>query len=306
MRRTYSRANATTVVPRIRGKTNTIFNLCPQGYEMTVERFGKLRTIHRPGWFIAIPLIDRIAHKVDTREIVIDVEPQSGYTKDNVATAASGTIYLRITDTMKACYEVQNVLYAIVSLAQSSMRSAIGDVDLDTLNHDRNRLNTGVRDAMIGTTQQWGAHVIRFELQKVIYDEAVQKAMDKQAVAERVRREQVLAAEADKTSSQRRSEGEMQAIMNIAEGRKQQVLLAAQAKKEAIETIASALDRAHGDTAMHLELATKYIELMTGTIEKAKMNTLFLPDNVMDIGKMLGGSMAILDNIKRSDSKHMD
>ena len=286
-------------VQHIRGKINTIFNLCPQGYEMTVERFGKLHSIHDPGWFIALPFIDNIAHVVDTRELVIDVEPQSGYTKDNVATTVSGTAFLRIVNTRIACYNVQNVLYAVTCLAQSSMRTAIGDVDVDTLNHDRNRLNTWVHGAMAKTAEQWGARVTRFELQKVTYDEAVQKAMDKQAVAERVRREQVLAAEADKTSSQRRSEGEMQAIINIAEARKQQVLLSAQAKREAIEIIASALDKNHGDTAMHLELATKYIELMTGTIEKAKMNTLFLPDNVMDIGKILGGSMGILNNFKK-------
>lgn len=290
-------------LPRIRSKTNTIFNLCPQGFEMTVERLGTLHSIRKPGWFIAIPFIDQIKHVVDTREIILDVEPQLGYTKDNVATMASGTVFVRIINTNKACYEIQNVLYAVVSLAQSSMRTAIGNVDVDTLNHDRNSLNSWVHNAMEKTSDLWGAHVSRFELQKVTYDEAVQKAMDKQAVAERVRREQVLAAEADKTSAQRRSEGEMQAIVNIAEARKQQVLLAAQAKKEAIEIIAGGLSKEHGDKAMNLELAMKYIELMTGTIEKAKMNTMFLPDNVMDLGKVLGGSMGILNNLKPEHKK---
>jgi regulator of protease activity HflC (stomatin/prohibitin superfamily) len=276
------------------GKINTILNVCPKGEVHMVERLGKLHRVQEAGLYVAIPLVDDIKNVVDMRELVIDIEPQSGYTKDNVAAAASGTIFIQITDPVKACYNVRRVLYAIVNLACSTMRAGMGTVELDVLNHDRLALNKTVLSGMGDIEAKYGARVERFELQKVLYDDAVQKAMDKQAIAERQRREDVLGAEADKTAMERRSQGEQRAIINVAEAHNQSTILAAQAKTESIKIIAASLDAKNGHTAMNLELADKYMTMMTDTVAKAHMNTMFFPDNMADLPKVLGSAMGIL------------
>lgn len=218
VQRSYASVNVHNYPP---SGTNTCFNVVPEGYVMTQERFGKLYRIRSPGWFLTIPFVDKITNVVDMREITIPIEPQWGTTKDNVSVSAGGALYVRVKDPEQFCYAIYRPLVAMQTLAIRSMRSAIGSVELDTLFHDRNTLNKTIMDAMSGEkAEQWGVVCSRYELTEVTADKAVQKAMDLQSVAERDRRKEVLNAEADKTTMVRRSEGKKQHFINIAEGKK--------------------------------------------------------------------------------------
>ena len=195
---------------------------------MMIERFGQLHRVQEAGLFVAIPVVDRIAYEVDVRELALVIEPQSGVTQDNVDVAVGGALYCIVEDAEKACYRVRRPLFALTQEAMSAMRTAIGRVTLDDLFHNRMALNTAVQDAMDHSAEDWGIRVKRYELREIIPDPAVKLAMDKQAVAERTRRETVLSAQADREAAITRSEGDRQAAINRAEGDKQRVVLQAQ------------------------------------------------------------------------------
>lgn len=287
-------------------KFNTIVNVCPRGYNMIVERFGRMHDIKEAGLFFAIPFVDRINYVVDTRELTLVIEPQSGVTCDNVDVHVGGALFVTINDPEKACYSVRRPLFALTQEAMAAMRTAIGKVTLDDLFHDRLALNHAVQDAMGHTTKDWGASVNRYELREIIPDGTVKEAMDKQAVAERTRRETVLTAQADREAIITRSEGERQGAINIAEGNRQQVVLSAEADAEkvkleadakayAIDIVAKAMEAQGGRTAMDFTLASKYLESLVNVLPNSKMNTVFLPQDMGDLPKLMGTAMGIID-----------
>lgn len=300
----YTGVNISSYPP---GKFNMIANVCPKGHLMMVERFGKLHSVKSPGLFFAIPFIDRIRYNLDMREMTLTVRPQSGVTQDNVKVTAGGSLYVRIVDEEKACYAVRRVLVAVEQLAMSSMRTAIGKVDLDKMFHDRSSINEKIKRDMNITEEKWGIVVERYELTTINADKKVEEAMDLQSVAERDRRKEVLNAQAAKTAMIERSEGERQHYINIAEGKKAQalleaeaqkqtILLEAQAKKEAIEMVAETLTTPEGRRAQDFLLAKEYLGTIANVLPASNMNTVFLPQNLGDIPKMMGTAMGILDN----------
>lgn len=191
-------------------KFNTIFNVCPRGKNMVIERFGQMHRIQDAGYFFAIPIMDRVRYVIDVRELTLVVQPQSGVTSDNVDVHVGGALFATVTDTEKACYKVRRPLFALTQEAMSAMRTAIGKVTLDDLFHNRLALNHAVQEAMAHTEEDWGVAVKRYELREIIPDPTVKAAMDKQAVAERTRRETVLTAQADREAIITRSEGDRQ------------------------------------------------------------------------------------------------
>lgn len=285
---------------------NTVFNVVPKGYTVSHERFGRLLTFRKPGWFLALPFIDRITNVVDMREITIPIEPQWGTTRDNVSVKAGGALYVRVLAPENFCYNVRRPLTAIKTLAISSMRSAIGSVDLDTLFHDRTTLNAKILLAMSQEKiHEWGMVCGRYELTEVEADDAVQKAMDLQSVAERDRRKEVLNAEADKTAMIMRSEGKKQHFINLAEGKKQQVileaesikesiLLKAEADRQAIALLASTLDTPEGRRAQDYLLGKGYLDTLASVLPSSKLNTVFLPNNIGDLPKLMATATGIL------------
>lgn len=295
-------------------KVNTILNVCPKGHVMMIERFGKLNRVQQPGLFFAIPFVDKIRYNVDMREITLSIVPQSGVTQDNVKVSVGGSLYIRIVDEEKACYAVRRVLVAIEQLAMSSMRTAIGKVDLDKLFHDRSSINHKIKQDMAITEEKWGVIVERYELRSINADQKVQEAMDLQSVAERDRRKEVLNAQAAKTAMIERSEGEKQQYINVAEGRKTQalleaealqqtILLEAQAKRDAIEMVAKTLQTPEGRRAQDFLLAKEYLAALTKVLPASKMNTIFLPNNLGDLPKLMGTAMGILDSNKNTENK---
>jgi regulator of protease activity HflC (stomatin/prohibitin superfamily) len=232
---------------------NTVLNICPQGEVMVVERLGKLHAVKEAGWFIAIPFVDNISYRIDMREKALSINPQAAITKDNVHVQVSGNLYCQFTDAEKAAYGSKNPLYAVKQLAQSSMRAAIGELELDQILHARAQLNTMIRTTIQEAATKWvlfliclnilieadlrsqGVEIMRYEITEVMPDKVIMEAMDKQAAAERGRRKKVLDAEGntriknfwgtyltppagDKRSAELESEGIKIKMQNESEG----------------------------------------------------------------------------------------
>jgi regulator of protease activity HflC (stomatin/prohibitin superfamily) len=185
---------------------------------MIVERLGKFHSTHEGGWFLAIPGLDSIRFVIDMREKALSISPQSAITKDNVHVHVSGNLYCQFVDAEKAAYGSKNPLYAVKQHAQSSMRAAIGELELDEILHARAHLNAVIRQSVQESAQAWGLEIKRYEITEVCPDKFITEAMDKQAAAERNRRKKVLDAEGDKRSLELESEGLKIKMKNESEG----------------------------------------------------------------------------------------
>lgn len=215
-----------------RSKHNSIINVCPQASMMVVERLGKLHSIKEGGWFIAIPLLDNIRFVVDMREKALSISPQSAITKDNVHVHVSGNLYCQFVDAERAAYGSKNPLYAVRQHAQSSMRAAIGEMELDDILHARAQLNTMIKTSVQESAQAWGLEIKRYEITEVTPDKFITEAMDKQAAAERDRRKKVLDAEGDKRAAELESEGQKIRMKNESEGMLIKITNEAEARKK--------------------------------------------------------------------------
>mmetsp|Transcript_3312 Transcript_3312/g.8434 ORF Transcript_3312/g.8434 Transcript_3312/m.8434 type:complete len:419 (+) Transcript_3312:134-1390(+) len=295
-------------------KSNTILNIVPQGKRMVVERFGKLHAIHESGYFIAVPFVDSIAYVIDVRERALDILPQSAITRDNVSVEVSGNLFVRVADPERAAYGARNPLYAVMMHAQSAMRSAIGELELDEILHNRAGLNTLIKGSLQEAAVAWGLEVRRYELTEITPDDQIRIAMDKQAAAERDRREQVLRAEGDKRRAELTSEGvkislknesegkliqvtneaeaEKLRILKEAEGQAEAVKIQAVAQAEAISQIAEQLGKAGGQNAAALALAKDYVK-MYGEMG-SKSNTMFFQEKAGDAQSLVVQAMAAM------------
>ena len=285
---------------------------------MVVERFGKLHDIHESGYFFAIPVIDRIAYVIDVRERAVDILPQAAITRDNVSVEVSGNLFVRVVDPERAAYGARNPLYAVMMHAQSAMRSAIGELELDEILHNRAGLNTLIKGSLQDAAVAWGLEVRRYELTEITPDDQIRIAMDKQAAAERDRREQVLRAEGDKRRAELTSEGikislknesegkliqitneaeaEKLRIVREAEGQAEAIRLAAQAQADAIQQIASQLSKDGGQEAAAMELAKEYVK-MYGEMG-SKSNTMFFQESAGNAQSLVVQAMAAMKAMK--------
>lgn len=242
---------------------NSFINVTPQGEYRIVERFGKFHKLETGGLFIAIPFVDEIRYCVDMRERTITITAQSSITKDNVALQVSGNLYCKFQDAQKAAYGSKNPIHAVKQHAQSAMRAAIGELELDQILHARAQLNMMIREAVQEAAEAWGLEIKRYEITEITPDKFITESMDKQAAAERERRKKVLEAEGDKRAAELESEGQKIRMINESEGnlirvrneatavKEQQMLEAAgeaeamrvraHAQAEAISTVARAL-----------------------------------------------------------------
>mmetsp|Transcript_8397 Transcript_8397/g.18093 ORF Transcript_8397/g.18093 Transcript_8397/m.18093 type:complete len:388 (+) Transcript_8397:242-1405(+) len=301
-------------------KVNTILNIVPQGKRFVVERLGKLHTIHESGFFFAVPIIDQISYVIDVRERAVDIQPQSAITRDNVSVEVSGNLFVRVSDPEKAAYGARNPLYAVMMHAQSAMRSAIGELELDEILHNRAGLNTLIKGSLQDAAVAWGLEVRRYELTEITPDDQIRIAMDKQAAAERDRREQVLRAEGDKRRAELTSEGIKISLKNESEGKLIQVTNEAEAEKvrllreaegkaeslkiqaiaqaEALSKISEQLQKSGGQEAAALELAKEYAQ-MYATMG-SKSNTMFFQESAGNANSLLVQAMSAM---KAMDAK---
>jgi len=276
-------------------KPNTILNIVPEGKKYIVERLGKLHEIQHPGYFFAVPFFDRIAYVVDMRERALDIIPQAAITRDNVSVQVSGNLFVKINDAELAAYGANHPIYSVMQHAQSAMRSAIGEMELDEILHNRARLNGVIKSSLQEAASAWGLLVRRYEITEITPDEEIRVAMDKQAAAERDRREQVLRAEGDKRRAELESEGFKISLTNQsegtlikirneaeatktkltreAEGEAEAIRIKAEAQADAIARIAKQLETNSGSEAAKLALAHAYVG-MYGEMG-SKSNTMF-------------------------------
>jgi len=301
-------------------KNNTIFNIVPQGHKFVVERFGKLHSVEESGFFLAIPFVDQIAYVIDLRERAIDIEPQAAITRDNVSVEVSGNLFVKFQDPEKAAYGALNPLYSVTQHAQSAMRSAIGEMELDEILHNRSRLNALIKGGLQEAALPWGLEVRRYEITEITPDHQIRIAMDKQAAAERDRRENVLRAEGDKRRAQltsegvkisltNESEGNLVKVQNEAEATKQKILLeaqgqaeairlTAQAQAEALELIADQINKKGGEEAARLALAKEYVS-MYGEMG-SKSNTIMFNDKPADVNALLSQAVVAMQSATQS------
>ena len=291
---------------------------------MVVERMGKFLAVQEAGYFFAIPFLDRISYVVDMREKAIEIEPQPAITRDNVSLEVSGNVFVQFSDPYQAAYGSYNPLYSLSQNAQSVMRAAIGKLELDEILHTRQQLNEHVRHSLEEAAEPWGIHIKRYEITEILPDEEIQRAMDKQAVAERERRELVLGAEGNKRSQilesegiklkkQNESEGELIKVKNEALAEKEKKILEAEgeasaiiargtAHAKALSLIAEQLTTSEGRQSAQIELAKAYIEMYGQMGEKS--NTMIFSKEPGDIQALVAQAAAVLSSSTPPQTKN--
>ncbi len=299
-------------------KGNTFLNICPQGKEMVVETMGKYSRTVGPGWFLAIPFIQRIRYVHDMREMTIRIEPQEATTKDNVRVKLAGNIFVKVENAYHASYAVRRVLYATVQHAQATMRTACGTLELDELFHNREALNASVLKDMGKAAATWHTRVTRYEVTDIVPDTRIAEAMDRQAAAERKRREDVLDARAKQQAMVQISEGQRQKdinesegvkirAINEAEGKANAVVVRAEAdararvvnasaERDALLKVSEALGEEVGMAALRARLSTEYFK----TFEQlgSSSNTIIVPADTNSVDSMMAKGLALLDSVR--------
>ncbi|KAJ4158707.1 uncharacterized protein LMH87_009221 [Akanthomyces muscarius] len=295
---------------------NTVVRFVPQQTAWIVERMGKFNRILDPGLAVLMPFIDRIAYVKNLKEVAIEIPSQSAITADNVTLELDGVLFTRVFDAYKASYGVEDAEYAISQLAQTTMRSEIGQLTLDHVLKERAALNTNITAAINDAAEAWGVTCLRYEIRDIHAPDAVVEAMHRQVTAERSKRAEILD-----------SEGQRQSAINIAEGRKQSVILASEAMRaerineadgeaeairlkarataEGIDAVShSILEGAEGaQGAISLTVAEKYVDAFA---KLAKESTaVVVPGNVGDISGMIATGLSVYGKVGQAQAKTM-
>ncbi|TVQ98522.1 MAG: paraslipin [Desulfovibrionales bacterium] len=278
----------------------------PQKSEYIVERLGKYNNTLGAGFHILVPFLDRVAYRFSLKEEVFDIPSQTCITKDNVTVEVDGLIYLQVVDSKLSAYGINDYRMAASQLAQTTLRSCIGRIDLDKTFEERETINGQVVESIDQAAQAWGVKVLRYEVKDILPPESVKKAMEAQMTAEREKRAAIARsegerqatinrAEGDRQDAILRSEGEKQKRINEAEGRAKEILIVAQATADGLSTIAKQLQAPGGQDAANLRVAEQYVGEF-GRLAKAS-NTLIIPGNVADLAGMVSSAMAAFQNI---------
>lgn len=284
----------------------------PQKTVFIVERLGKYRATLDAGFHILIPFVDRVGYKHSLKEIVMDVPPQSCITKDNIQVEVDGVLYLQIIDPVKASYGVNDYSFASIQLAQTTMRSEIGKIDLDKTFEERETINGAIVNAIDKASEPWGLKVIRYEIKNINPPGSIKDAMEKQMRAEREKRALIAESEGDKQARINRAEGEKQEAIaksegekmkriNEAEGKSQEIEKVAMATAKGIREIANAINEKGGQEAVNLRIAENYL-LEFGKLAQ-KNNTMIIPGNLSDVTGMVATISKVFSamNEKKSD-----
>ena len=268
----------------------------PQQNAYVVERLGKFSKILRAGFHILIPFIERIAYRHTLKEHAVDIPEQVCITNDNVQVGVDGVLYMQVLDAGRASYGIGDYMFAISQLAQTTLRSEIGKIDLDRTFEERSSINANIVRELDKASDPWGVKVLRYEIKNINPPPDVLSAMEKQMRAEREKRAVILNSEGERDAVVNQAEGEKQRVIKESEAAKQQQINEAEGEAEAIlaiatatadglRTVAGALIQDGGSEAMKLRIAEQYIEEF-GKIAKAG-NTLVIPANLADLSSMI-------------------
>lgn len=282
--------------------------IVPQRSAYVVERLGKYRKTLEAGFHILIPFVDRVAYKHTLKEEAIDVPSQACVTRDNIQVVVNGVIYLQVIDPKQASYGITDYRYAAMQLAQTTLRSVIGRIDLDKTFEERDAINHQVVDALDIAAQPWGVKVLRYEIADIELPHTILDALEKQMRAERERRAVVAKSEGERQEKINVSEGIKQETINLSEaekirqineaqGRAEEIKLVAQATADGIRMVAEAINNEGGQDAVALRVAEQYVREF-GKLAKEN-NTMILPAELSNIGAAVAAITKTLETAKR-------
>ena len=276
----------------------------PQQSAYVVERLGRYSTTLNAGLHILIPFLDVIRYKHTLKEMAVDVPEQICITRDNVQVGVDGVLYIKVLDAERASYGITDYRFAISQLAQTTLRSEIGKIDLDKTFEERTTINISVVNELDKASSPWGAKVLRYEIRNINPPKDVLSAMEKQMRAEREKRAVILASEGQRDAAINEAEGDKQQVIKASEAKRQQqineaegeasaILAIATATSEGIRKVAEAIQLPGGFEAVQLRVAEQYIREF-GELAKAS-NTLVLPASVSDVGSMIALAMNVIN-----------
>ena len=279
--------------------------IVPQARAMVVERLGAYQATWNTGLHFKVPIIDRVARKVDLKEQVVDFAPQPVITKDNVTISINALLYFQIVDTKSAVYEISNLIDAIEKLTQTNLRQLVGKLDLDETLISRDQINQELREILDEATNKWGVKVNRVELQDINPPADIQAAMEKQMKAEREKRAVILESEGMKQAAILQAQGEKEAAINKAEGDKQAAILRAdgiakarvleaEGEKQAVELIINAIgDKGKPDQYL---IAMKYLETLKGIASGQNNKVVYMPYEATGVLSSVDGIKQMFDH----------
>ena len=294
------------------------FKVVPQQEAHVVERLGKFQAILNPGLNILVPFLDRVAYRHSLKEIPLDVPSQVCITRDNTQLTVDGILYFQVTDPKRASYGSSNYILAITQLAQTTLRSVIGRMELDKTFEEREDINRTVVASLDEAAFSWGVKVLRYEIKDLVPPQEILRSMQAQITAEREKRariaqseglkiEQINLATGEREAEIKKSEGEAQAAINAskgekiaqinrAEGEAQAMRLVAQASADAIRIVAEAIQAPGGNDAVKLKVAEQYVEAFSKLAKEN--NTMIMPANIADVGGLVAAGMNIVNQTK--------
>jgi regulator of protease activity HflC (stomatin/prohibitin superfamily) len=285
--------------------------IVPQQNAWIVERLGKYHATLSPGLNVLIPFIDRLAYRHSLKEIPLDVPSQICITRDNTQLQVDGILYFQVTDPMRASYGSSNYVVAVTQLAQTSLRSVIGKLELDKTFEERDVINAQVVSAIDEAALNWGVKVLRYEIKDLTPPKEILHAMQRQITAEREKRaliaasegrrqEQINIATGEREAFIARSEGEKQAAINNAQGEAASITAVADATAQAIERIASAIRQPGGQEAVQLKVAEKAVDAYSKVAADAS-STLIVPSNMTEVSALIGSAMRMIQTGGKSN-----
>ena len=281
-------------------KTATVV---PQQSQYVVERLGKYAGTLGAGFHILVPFLDSVRYRHSLKEVALDIPEQICITSDNVQVGVDGVLYLKVLDAQRASYGIGNYVFAITQLAQTTLRSEIGQLELDKTFEERAHINTQVVDELDKATEPWGVKVLRYEIKNINPPRDVLEAMEKQMRAEREKRATILDSEGLRDSAINTAEGDKQKVIKESEAKKQQQINEAEGQAAAITTVATAtaegirqvaeaIQAPGGYQAVQLRVAEQYIEKL-GLLAKEN-NTMIVPANVADVSSIIATAMSVI------------
>lgn len=273
--------------------------LVPTKRAFIVERLGKYRITLRAGFHALVPFVDKVTFQLDLKEETVDVPPQDCFTKDEVKVEVDGVMYISVVDPVRAAYGITDYRTAAIQLAQTTIRSVIGTIELDRTFEERELISARVVQVLSEAGENWGVQLHRYEIKNISPPESVRVAMERQVTAERDRRALVAKAEGDRQARINRSEGDktelinisegdMQSRINEAEGQSGAILALAEATAESIKVVARAVSQPAGEQAMRLQLVERYLSSLS-QLARSDVNVL-LPADLSQLDGLLAGA----------------
>ncbi len=279
----------------------------PQRQAFVIERLGKYSRTLTAGFHILLPFIDRVAYRHSLKEVAVDVPSQMCITRDNIAIEIDGVLYMQVLDAKRASYGIENYHFASAQLAQTTLRSEIGKLELDKTFEERDTVNANIINALDKASDPWGLKITRYEIANITPPKSVQDALEKQMRAERERRSQIALSEGEREAAINIAEGQKQQVIkeseaqklrqiNEAEGKAQEITLLAVATSDGLRRIAEAIIAPGGSDAVNLRIAEQYVKEF-GNLAK-ETNTMILPTNLADIGGTVAALSKVLTTAK--------